>query len=403
MKIIFLANQLIGPRIATGGDKIFVEILSRVSKIQGINAEIMCPEIAKEELLGLIPPHRMVVLASGLLDNYRIYSWFLPYFGFVYMLRTIRAVFKLILRDYNVVYATGDFFPNIIPAVIYRILHKRTVFISNIYHINESPLRRRGNSFILSLGSYLLQRLSFMLIRQFADRVFLLNNIVRDALIKDGFKQERLCVVGAGLNVSEIKSMPIGKDRYEACFLGRLCPTKGIFDIPDIWERVVRKHKKSRLILIGTGSGPWVEQLKASIKSKGLESNIIMAGFLKQEEVYKVMKGSKMFIFPSYEEGWGISICEAMACKLPVVAYDLPVFEEIFDGGIIKVPKGEIGKFAEAVLGLLEDNTQRRRIGDEAFSQVAGYDWDVITEKELEIIRSLFGGFSEPMGQAFSG
>ena len=39
------------------------------------------------------------------------------------------------------------------------------------------------------------------------------------------------------------------------------------------------------------------------------------------------MKSSKLFIFPSYEEGWGISITEAMACGLAVVCYDLKAYD----------------------------------------------------------------------------
>ena len=45
------------------------------------------------------------------------------------------------------------------------------------------------------------------------------------------------------------------------------------------------------------------------------------------KDALSVVKSVLVFVFPSHEEGWGIAICEAMACGLAVVAYDLPAYE----------------------------------------------------------------------------
>jgi len=70
---------------------------------------------------------------------------------------------------------------------------------------------------------------------------------------------------------------------------------------------------------------------------------------------FQVLKSSKIFILPSYNESWALVVCEAMACGLPVVAYDLPVFEEVYKKGMILIPIGDIDKFAGAILKLLYD------------------------------------------------
>lgn len=64
---------------------------------------------------------------------------------------------------------------------------------------------------------------------------------------------------------------------------------------------------------------------------------------------------SKVFIHPSHEEGFGVAPLEAQACGLPVVAWNLPVYQEVFPKGMIKVEMGDIKRFADKVLDLLNN------------------------------------------------
>ena len=72
------------------------------------------------------------------------------------------------------------------------------------------------------------------------------------------------------------------------------------------------------------------------VKDKGLFENIKFMGFLNGIDKFTVMKSSKICIFPSTYESFGMVVAEAMACGLPVVAYDLPVYREIYPVGMIK-------------------------------------------------------------------
>ena len=103
---------------------------------------------------------------------------------------------------------------------------------------------------------------------------------------------------------------------------------------------------------------------------------------------WEQFKSSEVFVFPSHEEGWGIAICEAMACGLPVVAYDLPVYREIFTQGIITVPLKDIKAFSEKVVNLLENDKERHVLGDKARSQATVYDWDTVAARELSLMKN---------------
>jgi glycosyltransferase involved in cell wall biosynthesis len=112
-------------------------------------------------------------------------------------------------------------------------------------------------------------------------------------------------------------------------------------------------------------------------------------GFLDEEEKYKIMKSCKIFMFPSFYESWGIVSAEAMACGLPVVAYDLPIFKNIFPKGMIRVPIGDIGQFAVRVLELLDAEDLRKAISKAAKEFIKKYDWEKISKKELKILKKL--------------
>lgn len=95
------------------------------------------------------------------------------------------------------------------------------------------------------------------------------------------------------------------------------------------------------------------------------------------------MKQSKIFLYPDTENGWGIAAAEAMCSKCPVIAYDLPVYREVFGDGVIYVPLKNISKFSEAVLNLLYDEMLIRKLGKRSRDIVEKYDWDKIASTEL--------------------
>lgn len=77
-----------------------------------------------------------------------------------------------------------------------------------------------------------------------------------------------------------------------------------------------------------------------------LEHNILIYGRCSDVKLYSLLKSSKVFIFPSFFEGWGIVVAEALACGLPVVAYDIPAIRENFGSckNVFLMPIGDIAE-----------------------------------------------------------
>jgi len=391
MNILVIANHLLTSEIASGGDRIFVEMAKRWRQ-WGAKIFLVAPEVGVDNVAAEIGVEETVVIPASPFDKLQekaVWAIF-P----LYLWRTLK-VFGLLTphlfpTQEGAGYTTGDFFCDVLPAFYLKRKFGRK-WIANIYHINEPPFVRKGNGFLATTASFLLQRFSFSLIKREADVIFLSNQKVKGGLVKLGFNPQKFFVTGwGGIDLRKSKEQRVKSKIYEGVFLGRLNPTKGIFDLPKIWQKVVEKIPSARLVLIGGGE-KWLGELQKQINTAGLKENITIAGFVDEEDKYKLLSQSKIFVFPSYEEGWGMAVAEALAAGLPVVAYDLPSYREVFPNAFPTVKIGDTAAMAQMILNLLQNESDHRSWREKGYNVVQRYDLDQIAKEQWEIIRVRLG------------
>lgn len=197
-----------------------------------------------------------------------------------------------------------------------------------------------------------------------------------------------MVVNGVGLDTAAISSVPApAAKEYDAVFVGRHDAEKGVFDLVEIWKSVTGMHPSARLAMIGSCNPNNRAKLVSLISELGLEENIYMMGTVDDDRKYSLIKGSKLCLFPSYVEEWGIVPQEALACGLPVVVYDLPVYQENIKecSAVFREPVGDIASMARKAAELLSDEEYRKyeRIGPEFVSQ---FGWDEVAEREFQAL-----------------
>lgn len=386
-EILIIANQFIDTEIKTGGERLLIEVIKRWESRIRIN--LLIPEIGKDVLNNFNLSINFMVIPKSFIDDYKLYRRLFFLVLPIYLLRAVKSIFIVYKSNisFYCVYTTGDFICNTLPALFIKKKNIQIKWVAAIHHINENPFKRKGNPFVISMFSYLLQQINLKIIRNNADAIFLLNSNVKDELIKLGFRESILYITGAGVDLEYINSIANVEIKFDACFMGRLSPTKGVFDLPSIWQKVVME-RNATLAIIGGSTPNQENRLKKLILEKDLGKYIFLYGFLSENEKYLLMKSSKIFIFPSYEEGWAISILEAMACKLPVVAWDLLVYSEIFKDGILTAPVGDNAAFSDLILRLLSDESYRLDRSKKAYSVASKYSWDEVAKNMIKIIEA---------------
>lgn len=228
----------------------------------------------------------------------------------------------------DIVYSSSDYIFDVLPAALMkrRGSHRYLAFV---HHLCAHPGKRKG-SFLINMISYLGQRLSFRLIEKHADAIFVYDTPEGEEiaqLFSDA--DRRVHAVNNGINLELFDGIERQRMKWDACFAGGLRETKGIFDAIRIWKKVTATIPDARLVMMGSGSADTVKALERMISAHALDDNITLFGHATPQQLAQNMKDSNVFLSTSHEEGWGISLCEGLACGLRCVVYDLPAFKKM--------------------------------------------------------------------------
>lgn len=211
-----------------------------------------------------------------------------------------------------------------------------------------------------------------------------INKFVTSRRSKDG-----IVAIHGGIDVSIVESVPESEGKiYDAVFLGRFHPQKGVLELIDIWERVCDKRKDSILAIIGEGD--LEGEMRERIKKYNLTNNIKIFGFTDGIEKVRIFKNSKIALYPAVLSHWSMAPVEAMICGLPLVTFDMPVVKTINLKGAICVPCYNLERFAEGIIDLLEKDPLYVLKKKEAVEWARQWDWDSRAKDILNSIESIW-------------
>ena len=359
MKIIAFLNAYTQGK--SGADVIFVEIYKRIKNIE---LTVVTSELGKKFCIENGLKAEFIITTSEESFGNIIYT---------YIQRIYRAIKKINeIKNADIIYSTSDALPDVLPAFIISKKLNKTL-IGNIFHI--IPASR--------VISFITQKISFYIYKKKKAVCFVDNDILLKELTEQGFKKNKLVLRYPGINFSFIKIIKPLPD-YDAVSMIRIHESKGVFDLIEIWQEVINKIPDSTLGIIGTGDETYIDKMKQKIYENNLSSNIKLLGFLNDTEAFSLIKGSKVFLFPSHEEGFGMAIGEALACNTTVVAYDLPVFKNTFKKLINTVACFNKKQFAGEVIKIL--NQPKKSIKET--NELKKFSWEKVVVLESKIINT---------------
>jgi glycosyltransferase involved in cell wall biosynthesis len=161
-------------------------------------------------------------------------------------------------------------------------------------------------------------------------------------------------------------------DTPVVCTVGRLVVPKGHVHLLRAFARL-RAAISVRLVLVG--AGPLERELREQAADLGICDSVAFLGW--QDNPCKYLARSTLFAFSSLWEGFGIALVEALACGVPVVAFDCKSGpREILQGGEcgVLVAVGDEAALAEAMRALLLDEPRRRGLAALGRERAATFD-----------------------------
>jgi len=200
------------------------------------------------------------------------------------------------------------------------------------------------------------------------DRITAVSRCVADALhtYLPVRLEGEIQVLYLGVDLSVFRPRARAKKRWDLAFFGRLEEVKAVDLLPEIIS--ILRFELPCLRLVITGEGSYRKKLLDDFNKRDETAMLDYLGVVPIEAIPGLLNGVRVFLYPSREEALGLSLIEAMACGIPVIATNVfgpsEIVSQNHDG--LTVNPGNPTELAQAVLRLLSDSKLRLRLGQNA-------------------------------------
>ncbi len=205
----------------------------------------------------------------------------------------------------------------------------------------------------------------------------------------------QFCPVTRKEKLSRRKVLGLPATAKIAVYTGRLVSYKGLPALMATWKYVKEEHQNAILLLVGGGGldiHNYENELRQYVKTQNLGDTICFAGEVSDVATY--LQAADLFVFPSKNEAFGISLIEAMACGLPAVGSNRGGVKDIIDhqhNGLLVNPS-DVSQLADGISTLFSDDKLRRKLGKNAVDTVWDkYNADSVTSQYQELFQELLG------------
>ncbi len=157
--------------------------------------------------------------------------------------------------------------------------------------------------------------------------------------------------------------------------VGDLQPRKNHLGLLRAFENLVRAHSLShRLVFVGKETW-YSKELHRAVSSSSVADRVDFTGFVDDADLLHFYGACDLFVFPSFYEGFGLPILEAMACGRAVTCSNLTAMPEVADGAGILFDPRSVDEMARAMADVLRDSELRGRMERMGMQRAAQFSW----------------------------
>lgn len=180
----------------------------------------------------------------------------------------------------------------------------------------------------------------------------------------------------------------LGVEKY-ILYVGRLSTIKNVLELVKTFYSISDRLDCSLLIVGRDESNIIKDSYKFIESNKYSKDKIKFINHLDERDLSLCYKGSKIFINPSLNEGFGMPVIEAMACGIPVIVSDIPVFKEIAGDSCLIFDTKLKDDLAYKILTLYNDKLLQEKLIKSGLERVKLFSWNKTAESVNEIINEL--------------
>lgn len=204
-----------------------------------------------------------------------------------------------------------------------------------------------------------------------------ISNWIKEQIEKQGIKSNMpILFNGLDIDIYKNDNKIYKKDIITCLMLSHDNPKKGIKDGINSFELAHKKNPNLKLVMFGLH------------KPKEIPEYVKFYENPNQDQIAKLYRDSDIFIFPALQEGWGLTVVEAMSARCAVVGTKTGCLVDIGKdnyNALISKP-GDIETMSNNILKLSKDEKLRKNISENGYETVKDMNWQKQTEKLIQIL-----------------
>lgn len=238
-----------------------------------------------------------------------------------------------------------------------------------------------------------------------AKRVVTLNSRIRQLFQEQGVSPSKLIVIPNGVDFNRFNKVDTDvtdavADKYEIeastvlLFVGTIMPRKGVRELVQAFGRVLAETKDDVTLLIAGENhldDAYTNSVHEEIRTAAMQDRVELLGFVPHEELPGLYALADAFVMPSLEEGFGMTVVEAMAAGTPVISTKVGGIDRVVESGVhgLLVNPGDVRGLTEAINCLIASQEKREQMGKRAETRARTFAWNRIGQQYISTYEEL--------------
>ncbi len=176
-------------------------------------------------------------------------------------------------------------------------------------------------------------------------------------------------------------------------FLGTLEPRKNVDGLIRAYARWREQEPTAPPLVVAGGKGWYYNRIFELVRALKLEDRVYFPGYIPQDELSLWYNAATLFVYPSFFEGFGLPVLEAMACGTPVITSTSSSLPEVAgtDGAASLVDPGDDKILAQAMARLSGDPDLRATMAERGLARAAKFGWENTARETVAVYRKVLG------------
>ncbi|MCB9096158.1 MAG: glycosyltransferase family 4 protein [Arcobacter sp.] len=173
-------------------------------------------------------------------------------------------------------------------------------------------------------------------------------------------------------DIDEIKNKFLISKEY-ILFIGTLEPRKNIERILEAFNDIKNKINEE-LVIVGK-KGWFYDKIYEKLEKYELQDRVVLTGYVTEEEKVSLLKGAKLFVYPSFYEGFGIPVLEALSCGIPTITSNISSLPEVAGKAAELINPNDIDEISKSILEMLVGEEKRNNFIKLGIDQSNKFSW----------------------------